>query len=216
MPEKVLPAEHEFAVFDRELLRRGFRRVSRSEFRKDFRRLSLIAPRPRRGREAGFRYDANNLTVVVWTTWLQTEGVAREEDAGWILIKEHDRVRYFSYPLHRTARFLERLLVEAKIARCRVKNRPLCPECKGFMGISRTDVPRARFWACRCIKFHASGAPHYRDFDFALPPEAKAYLARKRKRAARYRKKRRETGKPMFEAMRTRKPWVVGKQENIT
>ncbi len=58
-PEKVLPSKEDFGRLGFELLRRGFREITGLEFRKDFRRLGLVAPRPRKGREIGFIFTAN-------------------------------------------------------------------------------------------------------------------------------------------------------------
>ena len=81
MPKKVLPNPVDYAWFLTQLTNRGFRPVSVAEFRNDFKRLKLKAPRPRPGREDGFLFFANGLTVRVWTTWLESENKMRDVDA---------------------------------------------------------------------------------------------------------------------------------------
>ena len=213
MPAKVLPSAEEFAWFARALKRRGFRELSPVEFKRDFERLELKAPSPREGREVGFSYTANGLTVLVWTTFLASEDRAREVDAGWVLIKEGDRPRYFSHPLRRTKNFLHSLLWEACIARLRVEHRPLCPVCRARMRVAYGKGLKARFWQCARSRFHIE--PVSLSWDYGLPPEAIIYKRSLRKRRARYRAELREQGKTPGGALRRRIGWKIGRPENV-
>ncbi|OGG62660.1 hypothetical protein A3I46_03770 [Candidatus Kaiserbacteria bacterium RIFCSPLOWO2_02_FULL_54_13] len=213
MPSKVLPDAQAFAVFSERLKRRGFRKLSRTEFNKDFERLELIAPSSREGREVGFVFHANGLAVFVWTTFLAQESRARDKDAGWVLIKEGDEVKYFSHPLHRTKDFLHNLLGYARLAQLRVVNRPNCPECYARMDIVRGKGLKARYWKCDIPWEHkrAVSLP----WDYGLPQAALDFLRLPRKRRAQYRAKLRAEGKEPGVALRHRKGWKVGRPENL-
>ncbi len=210
---KVLPDEEAFARFKRTLLRRGFRQISPVEFKKDFQRLELKAPSPREGREVGFRFTSNGLEVNVWTTFLACEGRARDEDAGWVLIKDGDKALYFSHPLRRTKNFLRNLLWLAVIAKWRAEHRPLCPVCKSRMRIAYGKGIKARFWKCVRPTFHTKAVSL--PWDHELPQEALNFLRPLRKRRARYYAKLREEGKKPGAALRQRIGWKIGRPENI-
>lgn len=207
MPKKVLPDIHDFLWFKRQLQKMNFRPITRIEFRKDFERLKLQAPRPRPGREAGFMFFANGLTVRLWTTWLVYEQKAREVDAGWVLICEGDRALYFARPLSRTKNFLVNLVRRAWLAKWRVLHRPLCPSCEHFMDIVTGRSLKSRYWRCNRVKLHSDGKPTFRDWDWGLPPKAKKYVRAERKRRAKYRARREAEGRQPYAAMLNRKPW---------
>lgn len=214
MPQQVLPDATGFAWFSRELTFRGFRPVSEIEFKSDFKRLKLKAPRSRVGREAGFAFFANGLTVRVWTTWLEREGKARDIDAGWVLICDGDKPLYFSYPIHRTKNFLVNLLRQAWLARWRVMHRPLCSKCRQFMNIAMGRGIKSRYWRCNRLKEHEDRKPFVLDWDYGLPPKAKRYAKTLRKKRAKYRAKRKQESKPIFTAIQKRRPWQ--RNENPT
>jgi hypothetical protein len=211
VPKQVLPDESSFQAFERSLFGRGFRKITRTEFVKDFARLDLRAPSPRPGREAGYAFVANGLTVVVWTTFVESEGKARDVDTGWVLIKERDSPHYFSRPLHRTKNFLYRLLEQACIARQRVINRPLCPLCKALMRITQGKGLKSRYWSCH--------KPAHSEFvalpwDHGLPTEVLQAVEKVRKTRAPYQKKLKAVGEKPGKAMLKRKGWAVGTPEN--
>lgn len=207
MPEQVLPTVESFSRFEEELKKRGFRKISKGEFKKQYLRLGLKAPRPRHGREVGYTFHANQYTVVVWTTWIEREQSAREEDAGWVLIAKDDEVLYFSHPLHRTKNFINNLLMQARIACWKVRNRPLCPECKNFMDIVKGQALKQRFWKCSRSELHKGGKNRFRDWDYGLPEEAIKYLKPLRKRRAKYYAALRAVDKEPHKAMLKRKKW---------
>lgn len=192
-------------------MRRGFRKITSTEFRKDFERLELKAPTPRLGKESGYSFFANGLTVVVWTTFVESEGSARERDAGWVLIKEKDDPLYFSRPMHRTENFLYRLLEQASIARQRVLHRPLCPTCSALMRITQGPGLKSRYWSCRSP---AHVGMVRLSWDEGLPTEVLERVLRVRRERAPYTKKLKALGKKPGAAMLKRKRWTVGKPEN--
>jgi hypothetical protein len=213
VPKKVLPDEASFQAFERALVvKRGFRKITRTEFKKDFERLALEAPSPRKGREAGFAFTANGLTVIVWTTFVETEGAARETDAGWVLIKEKDNPLYFARPMNRTKNFLYRLLEQACIARERVLNRPLCPACNAFMRITQGRGLKSRYWSCKS-PLHKK--MERRSWDDGLRPEVLERVKKVRKSRAPYTDKLKAVGKASGIAMLRRKGWTVGKPGNM-
>ncbi len=207
MPKQVLPTAEEFAVFFNELEWRSFRRITSSESRLTAMRLGLVAPSPRDGREVGYTYTANGLTVCVWTTYDAVEGCARDSDAGWVLIAQGDRVKYFSRPIHRTKNFLRNLLGHARIARTRVMHRPLCPTCRRMMDITLGQGLKSRYWSCAKHNEHQS-------WDLGLGPEALAFVERYRKEHARYRARVRAAGREPGAALAKRRGWSVTRPEN--
>lgn len=210
MPKKVLPDIEAFRKFCSTMELLKFRKLATSEWRSDRTRLGLEAPSPRRGREIGFCYIANGLEARVWTTVLAGEGCAREQDAGWVLVKEGDTVKYFSHPLHRTKNFLDTLLWFARIARWRVRNRPLCPMCKARMDIVRGKGIKSRYWKCS----RQTHKPVSLSWDYGLPEEAQKFLRAYRKRRKQGRQKRKVAGKKIDTAVLRRKGWKVGRPEN--
>jgi hypothetical protein len=210
VPEKVLPDEEDFQEFkERMIINECFRMISKPEFASSFQRLGLSNPRKRLGREVGFTFSASGLTVVVWTTFLDAEKCAREEDAGWVLIAEGDKVKYFSHPLMRTSGFFDRLLMHARIAKQRVLNRPLCPACHAFMEIARGKGLKSRYWICR-NKSHTLWLP----WDIGICANFVKFLEAERKARRRYRNKLKKAGKPTGQALLNRRPWTTAKPQN--
>lgn len=211
MPKQVLPDVESFRHFEQLLFEREFRKIAQREVRGDMRRLRLTPPTPREGREAGFTFTANGLTVVVWTTFVEAEGKARESDAGWVLIKGGDMPLYFARPVHRTKNFFTNLFWLARIARWKVSHRPLCPECHAHMDIAFGRGLKARYWRCRKPAHPYSVRLSW---DHGLHPDALAYLARLRKERKAYRKREREAGREPGSAQKRRKGWSVGAPHN--
>jgi len=207
MPRKVLPSEDDFTKFREDMERHGFRIITKPEFVSSFHRLGLSNPRIRTGRETGFTFFANGLRAMVWTTFLNAEGVAREQDAGWVLISEGDEVKYFSHPLMRTAGFLNKLLKYAIIAKRRIQHRPLCPACNGFMKIVRGRGLKSRYWKCPKHR-------RFEDFDNGLTEKMKNFLKSERKARRHYRENLRKQGIKVTPAILMRRPWTVKNPQN--
>jgi len=215
MPEKVIPKVEDFESFKKEMNRLDFREYGIQEFKKQFQRLGLKAPRPQTGREVGFTFWANDLTIFVWTTWLAESQTIRESDAGWVVIIQEKKAVYFSHPLYRTKKFFLNLLRQAWLARWRAVNRPLCPECKKYMRIVRGLALKSRYWRCSNYADHALKKAICVDWDLNLPPEAKKYVDSARKARAKYRKKMKENGRSIYPAILRRKPWATTKPQNL-
>ena len=208
MPPKVYPPLEAFEQFDGDMRSIGFRGITRIELQKDFVRFGLEPPTPRKGREVGYAYHANGLTVRVWTSWLPEEESIREEDAGWVLIADGDVGVYFVPPLSRTKNFFNTLAKHAWVAQWRVINRPLCSECKKFMHIVRGRYPKQRYWICRRKNLHSDHEYEFRSWDLGgLPPRAKKFVDAVRKERRRYRKELKKEGKVVERAVFKRKGW---------
>ena len=213
MPKKVLPTSMDLRrivdelVFSMDGKRRGFYPVQGLEhFHKTTKDERAVAPRPRKGAELGFVFQKNDLAVVVWTSWLLAEAAAREKDCGWVVIEEAGKGVYY-IPLHRTRNFTARLLMEAKIARCRVRHRPSCSVCGKPMSIVRGEGAGSRYWRCPkgCTRETWDTKPFLAD----LPAGAKQYLRRRRKQRERWYAVCRSLGNPIRQAMFFRKAWEI-------
>ncbi len=212
MPRQILPDEKAFTAFRKKLLTLGFRELTSEEFSKTFKRLGLEAPRPQEGRETGFIFSANELKVFIWTTYLSQEQKSRDSDAGWILIADGDRARYFTHPLRRTKNFLLKMVRHAWVARWRIIHRPLCPQCQRYMRIAYGQALKSRYWRCDNMRHHAK--PIFVAWDNGMPPKALAFLQIQRKARSRYRQTRKKAGKPNNVAMLNRKKWPKRRPEN--
>lgn len=209
MPKQQLPKKKDFDHLKFKLQKWGFCQISEEKtFPEKNKR--LISPRLRKGKESGFLFKANNLMVIVWTTWLEKEERARDSDAGWVLIVDQNKALYFSHPIHRTKNFIVNLLRESYVARQRIINRPICPICGSFMNIKKGKGIKARYWACPNIFIHQDKRNSIKDWDCGIKnPKIRKYLEKKRKKRKKYREKIRKQGKEVKPAIMTRKPWKV-------
>lgn len=208
MPKRVSPTLEQFQSFREELLKRKFYEKIARELCDRFSRLRLIAPRPIEGRQSAFVYFNNDLTVVVWTTWMPDRQRFRKQGSGWVIIlDEKEDIVYSSGPKHRTENFLRRLFMYADIAYSRVLQRPPCPECASLMRIVHGKGMKSTYWRCRRRLDHEGERARSLSFDTGLSAEQKAFLKKERKRRARYLKNVRKSGKEPFTAMRKRKRW---------
>lgn len=190
-----------------ELLTRGFEPMQGLEqFRRKTKDVRAVRPRPRYGAELGFVFQNSNLSVVVWTTWVLAEGKARDMDYGWVLIEQGNDGVYF-VPVRRTGRFAERLAMEAKIARCRIRNRPACPQCHAQMNIVRGRGLGSRYW--ECPDRHARADWDTPEFLAQLPEDAKKHLALRRANRKRGQDAQRKAGKKIRQAMLNRRKWNI-------
>ena len=205
MPPKVLPdGDGINRIFD-ELTQRKFYAVQGLQhFRGSTKDEYAILPRARSGAELGFVFRKDDLSVVVWTTWLRASGNARNHDCGWIVIEEAGKGKYF-LPIYRTKGFVDHFIIEAQIARCRVRTRPTCPVCKARMEIARGKGIGSRYW--RCPLRHARESWDHEAFLSVLPPFAKKHLSRRRRQRWAWYEKCREAGKPIRQAVFLRRAW---------
>lgn len=212
--------ENDFKFLKENLLSIGFHLKGEINFKKDFQRLGLEAPRKLTGREQGFFFTENGLTVKVWTTYLEKEKKFRDigEDMGWVLITEGDTAIYFAKPIKRTTSFIQNLLRKAWIAKWRVQNRPLCKQCKSYMDV-KSNKMRQYFWGCFNNVYHHQNEPVFLGWDSIgpdgnLPKKAKAYTDSLRKKIILYKKRDKKLGIIRTPARKIRKPWPITKPEN--
>lgn len=209
MPAKVLPSAEAFNRFGELVRARGFEAVTAAEFRRELAGVKLVPPEGRRKRESrtlAYRYQANDLVVWVWTTYMPALERAAEHAAGWVLIIEKNSIRYSSHPVPRTKNFLHTLLWLAVIAKWRVDHRPACPLCGTLMGIAFGGELKSRYWRCRSRRVHAGMVTL--DWKHDLP-EAAIEFERKLDEARQKRfAEERAAGKEPGRAMKRRKRWT--------
>lgn len=206
MPPKALPREEDIIQLSRILVAKGFSPIQGLEhFRKATKEERVVPPRPREGAELGFLFQRNDLAVVVWTSWLLHDKKAREKDRGWVVIEQRERGVYF-LPINRTKYFIDRLIMEASIARFRVLRRPICKRCQTPMRIVHGNGLGSRFWRCPYHYRHSASwdSPF---FERDLPLEAKQHITKRRRRREVQYEKCREAGKPIRQAMLRRIGW---------
>lgn len=213
MPKQILFGEVEFEKFRKSMLARSFREITSGEFRSDFIRLNPEPPSFREGREVGFTFKANGYEVVVWTTYIEANKIARKSDAGRVLIKDGDDVIYHSHPMHRTKNFLHNLLLSAAIAKERVLNRPLCPKCGAYMHVKKGKGLKARYY--QCTRRYAHSKPVNRSWDYGLPEIVLKEVLKIRKRRLPYVKKLAAQGKKPGAALKRRRKWVSKNPKNM-
>ncbi len=195
MPALVLFGKERFQEFERKMLKRGFKRIARKKRRPDIVareegvKESDIPPETHDQREVGFIFRTKGLTVIVWTSYIESMEQARDSDNGWVLIKRGNEVLYFSHPMNRTENFLYRLRLCAAIAQVRIQNRPQCPECGRFMQIVRGGGIGSRFW--RCFR-HAKRVNL--GWDDCMPEEAMPFVRKFRNERKAYNKRVKKKG----------------------
>jgi hypothetical protein len=214
MPPQVLPTQVGIReVFDVLIPRHFSTAEGLEQFHASTRNLRAIPPHPRVGRELAFVYpekhmddQSDDLAAVLWTTWLLSTHRARSEDCGWLIIEEAG-VKKYVVPIHRTKNFIAHAILEAQIARLRIRTRPRCPTCATRMSITFGQAMGSRYWRC---PFHRDR----KDWDHEAflkelekHPEAARYLARRRKQRGRWQDQCRKAGKPIRQAVLLRKKW---------
>lgn len=223
MPSKYEYGEEDFLFLKHELEQMGYRQKSEINFKGDFKRLGLQAPRPKPGREEGFIFASDRfLNAIIWTSYVAADKAFRGEDVGWSLITEGDYAKYFAKPVRRTEGFLLQILRKAWITAWRVKHRPFCPTCDALMSIhekKKHGKPTGQyFWACFHQKSNTQ-PPIFVGWDTIgpekkLPPKAKEYVDKTRARIKAYKKRNKKLGITRTPMRSIRKSWVVTKPEN--
>jgi len=193
MPKKVLPTIKSFGDFRGLMQDCGFKKLDGDEM------MIYSTLRPMAEKEFGFEYSANGLSVIVWTTWVESVSAAQESDMGWVLIIQEGEKAY-SHCFNRTKNFLLRLLRYARIAKRRIVARPVCEEHSIFMRVKFGRGIKSRYWACS-EKNHRDKKSARRDFDFGLTDEMKKFLEAERKMRARWIEKLRKEGRPTHTTM---------------
>ncbi len=224
MPKGVPVTFRAFQEFEEKICKLGFSEMSRKEIAIITEAHGLVPPRSPQPGEIGFKYSAHGYTVKVWTSCVRavvekcrkcSAGqaddvvVSREigGDMGWVLIVDaHGSEQYFSRPVLRTANFVRNILRRTWIAQRRIDRRPLCPECRKYLVISR-NKHGGFFWGCYHAELHSDGRPRFAGWDVALPPRALKYAKMWREEFARYRRSLEKQGKKPRRAASLRKPW---------
>lgn len=221
MAQKIEYTEQDFIFIKKNLEAIGFRQINHPNFKKNFERLGIAAPRNITGREEGFEWTENMFTIKIWTTYITKDKKFRDTgtDMGWVLILQGDMAQYFAKPIKRTKDFVVNLLSKAWITQWRVKNRPLCKQCDAYMQIQHNDNNGAYFWGCQKIEKHSTTQPQYLGWDSIgsqgkLPQRAKQYVDRMRAGVAKYKEKNKKKGIERTPARKIRKNWEITKPEN--
>ncbi len=214
---ELLLTEDDFLFLEKMILSMGYRNITRNDSSKEFLRLNLSPPRPIRGRETSYRYTNNGYTVFLHTTYLEASKKWRDKgtDAGWILIAEGDKARYFAKPFSRTKGFIMKFLRYAWVTKWKVDNRPLCPECKAYMHITKKVGTRQYYFICRNMISHKKEQPLFLPWDVGLPFNALKFLNIRREYSEKYNKKIKDGGKAVTPARKIRKTWKIGRPENL-
>ena len=116
--------------------------------------------------------------------------------------------------MRRTKGFLEKLLQYAEIAKQRVVNCPLCPECHQHMRIAQGKGMGARFWICENREQHKNKRCTRASWDSGLSEEHMHFLKKERGVRAKYRKKRRTNNQSVGLAPIIRKKWKIRIPQN--
>lgn len=213
MPKQVLPTLDQFVEFTKKMIDNEFDIIRPGDVSKKIRRFNLKAPRKQEGQEIGFRSMSNGLTVIVWTTWIESLGRAAKSDTGWVSIAHAttDKRLYHDRPTHRTENFLTTLLDRALIAKWRIDNRPVCYACGHYMSITRGKGMKGRCWTCNRLELHQNRKLTSKPWDDNLPAEMKKLVEGWRERYNRYATKAGIAGKDRHQAMQRRKTWQAQK-----
>lgn len=213
----------DFLILRRDLTQRDdmqFREIAIGEFRSDFERLGLKAPRKTNGREVGFRFDANGFTVIVWSTFDAKNWEFRKKgtDAGWVLIRKGDKVKYFSGRIIRRDNFLKNLCAYAWISRLRVMNIPNCEICNYRMDIVKGKGFGSRYLSCPNWQNHPEQKKFRLSWDYAINkekmPKTWNFIFKRREARAKQRKKMIALGKETDTKAKNSKRWTVEKPQN--
>lgn len=207
----------DFVFLDSKLSELSFSKVNTKDQRKLFHQLGLIPSREITGRETTYSYTNHGYTVIIHTTYLEKENKWRETgtDSGWVLIRDGDKAIYFARPFQRKKGFILKLLRYAWVTKWKVDNRPLCPECSGYMNIHRKKGKRQYFWMCSKQMYHKEEKFVFLPWDYMLPKKATEFVKIRRAYTEKYKAKNKEEGKERTPAPKIRKKWTISNPENL-
>lgn len=201
------------------LLGWGFTKITRKDSGKSFARLDLSPPIGRKidGREVGFRYSNNGYTVVVWTSYIDSEEKWRDvgTDYMWVLIRKGDIVKYFAKPFARTAGVILKVLRYAWVSQWRVNNIHICTKCLAYMDIERRKGPRGYYYVCKRTDLHDNKKYFILPWDYNLPPIAKQFVGIRREYTKKYKERNKKFKLNPKPAETIRKKWGIGNPQNL-
>ncbi len=215
MPEKVIFTQKDFDEFKKAMLSIGFRLIGKREFKLELELANTEPPTKRIGREEGFTYFMLGLRVVIWTTFVTSEGKTRESDSGKVLILENNKIIYMGTLKRRTKNFFfENMYIYALAAKEHVDARPTS-DCKKLMTIfQRRNNGRQCFWVCPIKKHRHSGGCKTKPWTLGLSDKTLSVLTKKWDKAGNYYDKLRSEGKEPGMFLKTRNTWQKKKTSN--
>lgn len=208
----------DYLFVDEMLIGMGYSMIKKKDKSKDAFRLELKAPRDLEGSEVGYSYSRNEYTSKFWTSFLFDLEKFRDKgkDALWPIITQADQLVYSAKPIYRTNREeLLKALRYAWVNKWKIDNIPLCPCCNARMVIFRKKNTRCYMYACKKKESHPDGKWRFRNWDYGLKGNAKAFLAIRREATVRYKERMKKLGKDPKPQALIRSRWVIGNQSNL-
>lgn len=208
MPKKVVFTQADFDEFTKAMLKIGFRSIKQREFSVELKLANVEPPSKRVGREEGFTYFALGLRVIVWTTFVTSEGKTRDNDSGKVLILRSGKIVYMGTFKRRTKNFFfENLYIYALAAKEHVDARPVS-DCNNLMTIyQRRGNSRQCFWVCPVKEHRRKRTCSTKPWTLGLSQKTLPSLIKKWDKAGSYYEKLRSQDKEPGAFMKTRKPW---------
>lgn len=215
MPKKVVFTQTDFDEFTKAMERIGFRLIKQREFKVELALANVEPPTKRTGREEGFTYFALGLRVIIWTSFVVSEGQTRDKDPGKVLILENGKIKYMGTFKRRTKNFFENLFLYALAAREHVDARPTS-KCRKLMTIfQERNTGRKCFWICPIEEHRVVGGCPTVSWSHGLSESTLNHLIKKWDKASTYYDKLRAEGKEPGAFMRTRMSWKKKTKEPV-
>lgn len=204
MPKQVLPDSAAFEAFFKKIQERySCSKIPYAEIHHWITALnehdtSVQAPqRQKSGTELAFAYDRPDhpIRVIIWTTYVAGNTAARTQDAAWVLLidkRSPDKPIFYSFPIHRTKNFFERLekYVAAFIALVNTWPQP-CTVCHQELSIRTVPGNELLQYAFTCVQGHRlSRTWIYQN----LPDMHRIFLEKRYRDYAEYRARNAEQG----------------------
>ncbi len=207
MPKKVVFTQTDFDDFVIRMRSVGFRLIGQREFKVELAAANVEPPTKRIGREEGFTYFMIGLRVIIWTSFVTSEGQTRDSDPGKVLILENNKIIYMGTFKRRTGFFFESLFLYALAAKEHVDTRPYS-KCKKLMTIfQKRRGGRQCFWVCSIKEHRHSKGCSTVSWNHGLSESTLKVLTKKWDKAAAYYETIRSEGKEPGAFLATRKPW---------
>lgn len=214
MPVLVLPKELEYKGFVAKLNEIDVFRISSTEETRELVKKNILlqkAPRPQDLiDDVRVYYNFNGYRLKTRTTIRETPFKVSKKDSAWVIIEnEQGKAVMFAPPMHRTEHFLSNLLMQIKVFKRIIENRPMCT-CGSDMNIEKNGL-RDFQWKCSTghIKFnHTASQEVYAYVYEFLSADEKKYLRKKISKEKYSKKKAEESGNVYGQAVLNRKSWI--------